>query len=323
MRRMLDQTMAWIIGVTASTGITGGLVYGLTKIHINEDEGGHGTSHGDAHGSGHTASSDHASSAHKSDSSDAHAAPNDHGKADEHHAPSQTEKDGDGHPKESESHGKADGHETIEEHGAKPEHHDEHKSDHGKGEEHGSNSAHGHDSNVAHDGHAKGWKYSGDLGPEHWGKLSSEFAKCETGQQQSPINFQTVTPSDRDMPIDFHYRDSILKWGFDGHTLRGEVGPGSYITLEKKRYQLLQFHFHTPSEHTVHGEAYPAELHLVHRNSTGKLAVVGLLIKDGDTNDAMQELIEKIPRTAGATAKVVKISDAQSIRVKSSAYKSH
>lgn len=43
-------------------------------------------------------------------------------------------------------------------------------------------------------------------------------------------------------------------------------------------YQLGQFHFHAPSEHTLNGVRYDAELHLVHTNSVGETVVIGVLL---------------------------------------------
>jgi carbonic anhydrase len=57
-----------------------------------------------------------------------------------------------------------------------------------------------------------------------------------------------------------------------------------------KRYELKQFHFHSPSEHTVNGQHYPMEVHLVHQNEAGELLVVGLLFEEGGHNDKMDQL---------------------------------
>jgi len=35
------------------------------------------------------------------------------------------------------------------------------------------------------------WGYRGIDGPRHWGLLTKEYAACETGGKQSPINIQT------------------------------------------------------------------------------------------------------------------------------------
>lgn len=41
-------------------------------------------------------------------------------------------------------------------------------------------------------------------------------------------------------------------------------GKGSSTTVDGKVFELKQFHFHTPSEHTIDGEYFPLEMHLVH-----------------------------------------------------------
>ena len=71
------------------------------------------------------------------------------------------------------------------------------------------------------------------------------------------------------------------------------------MQLNSVNYQLLQFHFHAPSEHTVDGKTYPLEFHFVHRDSTGRLAVVGLFVKEGKAADpAWQQFIRHL---AGAS----------------------
>ena len=57
--------------------------------------------------------------------------------------------------------------------------------------------------------------------------------------------------------------------------------PGSFLRVGQDTYQLLQFHLHAPSEHTVNGAFAAAELHLVHRNALLDLAVVGVLVQVG------------------------------------------
>lgn len=52
--------------------------------------------------------------------------------------------------------------------------------------------------------------------------------------------------------------------------------------LAGQRHRLLQFHFHTPSEHTLDGRHLAMEAHLVHRNlETGNLAVLGVFVEVG------------------------------------------
>jgi carbonic anhydrase len=89
----------------------------------------------------------------------------------------------------------------------------------------------------------------------------------------------------------------------NGHTVQANYGKGSYITLGAERYQPLQFHFHTPSEHRVAGRSFPMEIHFVHRNKLGRLAVVGVLAAFGDNNLAARELWDRLPARAFKSAR--------------------
>lgn len=130
------------------------------------------------------------------------------------------------------------------------------------------------------------WSYDGNSGPEHWGALEADFALCDRGQQQSPIALQGAIA--QDIPnLVFHYSPSPVNLLNNGRTLQVTYDPGSYIELEGDRFDLLQFHFHHPSEHRLEGQDYPMELHLVHRNATGDLAVIGILIEAGPENLAL------------------------------------
>jgi carbonic anhydrase len=46
--------------------------------------------------------------------------------------------------------------------------------------------------------------------------------------------------------------------------LKALVPAGSYVIVQGIRYNLLQFHFHQPSEHTLNGNHLPMEVHFVH-----------------------------------------------------------
>jgi carbonic anhydrase len=46
--------------------------------------------------------------------------------------------------------------------------------------------------------------------------------------------------------------------------LKALVPAGSYVIVQCIRYNLLQFHFHQPSEHTLNGNHLPMEVHFVH-----------------------------------------------------------
>lgn len=83
----------------------------------------------------------------------------------------------------------------------------------------------------------------------------------------------------------------------NGHTIQANIATqDNTIKLDGKTYTLQQFHFHTPSEHTINGKTTDMELHLVHQDKNGVLAVVGLLIKEGKENKKLAAVWDKMPK---------------------------
>ncbi len=142
------------------------------------------------------------------------------------------------------------------------------------------------------------WSYGGDTNPTQWGRLGQDFATCEVGRDQSPINIEKVvvsTPSN----IAFNYDSVPLVVVNNGHTVQVNYPEGSSVSIDGDDYELLQFHFHTPSEHTVEEQASAMELHLVHRNEAGELAVVGVMLEAGASNPVIDTIWAHIPQEEG------------------------
>jgi carbonic anhydrase len=138
---------------------------------------------------------------------------------------------------------------------------------------------------VARAADGPGWGYSGAAGPAHWGELSTSYAACSNGHEQSPVDIPAGAPLNP-AGIQFNYQPGALTIGNNGHTIRADVAKGSSITIEGKTYNLLQFHFHAKSEHTLGGQAWPMEVHFVHQSADGEQAVVGAVIKEGAAHPA-------------------------------------
>ena len=119
-----------------------------------------------------------------------------------------------------------------------------------------------------------------------------------SGTSQSPINILGAVNASSTM-VGFHYQETPLSILNNGHTIQVNYEPGSTITLGHDEYELLQFHFHTPSEHQVEGHAFPMEGHLVHKNHDGELAVVGVFIEEGHSNPFFESLIGHLPAHGG------------------------
>jgi carbonic anhydrase len=142
------------------------------------------------------------------------------------------------------------------------------------------------------------WAYTGHGGPKEWGSMDTGFASCKLGHLQSPIDIRGARPAD--LPaIKFDYKPSVLKLIDNGHTIQVNYDPGSWIDVGGARYELVQFHFHHPSEEKVAGKAHAMVAHLVHRNAEGKLAVVAILLDGGGASQFIDAVWKNIPHEKG------------------------
>lgn len=162
------------------------------------------------------------------------------------------------------------------------------------------------------------WGYDGDRGPLHWGKLGPDSSLCEKGMNQSPIDLLRTRKTTLD-DLQFSYRDAPFHVVNNGHTLQ-EVEPlsetaksrypkhgqtvlhsdkDSTIEFDGDLYLLEQFHFHTPSEHTIDHRHYPMELHLVHHNERHETAVVAVFMEEGKHNPFFETFLEHAPSKVG------------------------
>jgi carbonic anhydrase len=140
------------------------------------------------------------------------------------------------------------------------------------------------------------WGYEGVAAPDHWAELSPEFIKCAEGHFQSPIDIESFASQDaQSIDLDFDYHACTLDIENNGHTIQANPEADNAISYHGTTYHLKQFHFHEPSEHRIDGIVYPMELHLVHADSSGRLAVIGLFIKEGPANEVLQELWTLLP----------------------------
>ena len=148
------------------------------------------------------------------------------------------------------------------------------------------------------------WSYSGETGPEHWASEDAAYATCGIGTHQSPIDIGNTVV--KDLPeLKFDYKDTALRVTDTGHSFQVNAASGSGgFTVGNDRYDLVQVHFHEPSEERVHGKPYSMVAHLVHKNAKGELAVVAVLILSGKPNDFLTPIFDNFP-AQGATENVV------------------
>ena len=143
------------------------------------------------------------------------------------------------------------------------------------------------------------WSYTGEEGPESWGHLDESYAACVNGSEQSPINIEaSQVKADGGMEdVDTQYEPTTFSVMNNGHTIQANtVSENNKMILGEAEYRLVQFHFHTPSEHQFNGQPYAMELHLVHQNENSQLAVLGLMIQEGKKNENLQAVWDMLPK---------------------------
>jgi carbonic anhydrase len=145
------------------------------------------------------------------------------------------------------------------------------------------------------------WTYDGRTGPINWGKLDPAYQACGKGHEQSPIDIRGAHLNKALPPIEFHYLSGSLTLLNNGHTIQATARPGSYIIAGGTRYDLVQFHFHHPSEEAVRGKYTDMDVHLVHKSADGKLAVVAIRFnRDLDQPNALlTTLFQHLPKADG------------------------
>ena len=293
----MNQTSAWLLGIVISGGIYSGL-YGFLKTYVPKAQTSQG---GDTH-SGDSGHKDEGSSSENSHGEKSHGSENEH-----------SLKNSDGHSNASASESHSTNHEANEGNA---------KTGHEVAS--GAPKQSLHEAEIAEQERAKKgqkddhsqsphWAYEGKFGPRSWGQLSNDFIKCEKGTKQSPIDLVDSNVDSRLQPIEFHYEPQDIALENNGHTLMAKFPDAtSYVSHGEDKYKLIQFHFHTPSEHFVDGAPYDMEVHLVHQNPAGKLLVVGVLMEAlGKGNAALESLWRDLPVSSGGRGPTLRFNPDQ------------
>ena len=141
--------------------------------------------------------------------------------------------------------------------------------------------------------HGNHWSYAGETGPANWGR-NPLWSQCATGNRQSPIDLRDGMKVDLEQIV-FDYKPSAFNVTDNGNTIEVNVGGGNYITVQGRSFELLQFHFHRPSEERINGKGFEMVVHLEHRDSEGKLAVVSVLLERGKGQNMIQTVWNNLP----------------------------
>ncbi|WP_113155732.1 carbonic anhydrase [Nitratireductor sp. OM-1] len=150
------------------------------------------------------------------------------------------------------------------------------------------------------------WSYQEVSGPAQWGALEKANAACSAGAQQSPIDITGVVEASLPpLEIDWRPGGTLLN---NGHTIQVNMPKGSTLARGDRRYELLQYHFHAPSEHLVNGRSFAMEVHFVHRDTeSGALGVLGVFIEPGERDESFESLAAVFPGKVQGSASVADV----------------
>ena len=156
------------------------------------------------------------------------------------------------------------------------------------------------------------WDYEGARGAEHWSELDPAYAVCNTGKEQSPIDIRGAEIAD--LPVlRMKSKTGRIKYVTNNaHTIRVNypVGNGNLLLVGDQRYELIQFHFHHPSEEYIDSKSFDMAVHLMYQTADGKLAGVTVFVKTGRANSTTQKIWEYMPKTEGQQEAGVEVNPA-------------
>lgn len=137
---------------------------------------------------------------------------------------------------------------------------------------------------------ASHWDY------EHPDWKNEGFTDCG-GKVESPINIETARTIKAHMPdMTFNYNPFNFTIVDNGHTIQVINTGTNKLMLDGSTFDFKQFHFHHTGEHAINGEKGDLEVHLVHTDAvTGNILVLGIIIKEGAANPAIEKVLQNIP----------------------------
>lgn len=150
---------------------------------------------------------------------------------------------------------------------------------------------------------AQDWTYTDGESPEKWSEASEAFATCDIGKMQSPVDLGASTAiGSVILAGDYGPTEGTLQ--IARHMVQIDTGAGQGMISGNRLFNLIQVHFHTPSEHAISGERYPLTAHFVHATRDGALGVLGVMFVEGDANEGLQTIIDAMPNGDGSAISI-------------------
>ncbi|KAE8882898.1 hypothetical protein PF005_g26718 [Phytophthora fragariae] len=149
--------------------------------------------------------------------------------------------------------------------------------------------------------------------PDQW---AEHYSTCG-GQRQSPINIETTAGSNSEKrSLTFSGSCGDFNVAQSDESFMASVNGGSCaVSANGASYNMLQFHMHVPSEHTLNGEHLGGDVHFVHSNAdSSALLVTGVLFKavEGESDPwvvSVLNALDNVSTNAPASASLASYAD--------------
>ena len=124
-------------------------------------------------------------------------------------------------------------------------------------------------------------------------KKRSNFAFCKLPTRQSPILLsESKQVEDKSILLRYSPVHEIVE--NKGHTIEVAFKEDNQVIYDNRVYKLLQFHFHTPAEHSYKENKYPMEIHLVHQSDDGFYLVIAIFFKEGNESSLLNLVLQDL-----------------------------
>lgn len=127
-----------------------------------------------------------------------------------------------------------------------------------------------------------------------WNYEKKEEWVCPSHQYQSPIDIvnNDTLPMNDDGDIILRYRKKANAIVNTGYCIQGYLN--GVASINNRKFEFQQFHFHAKGEHTIDGKDFPLELHLVHQSESGKMAVIAVHFEVGVANSTIDDILSHL-----------------------------
>ena len=127
---------------------------------------------------------------------------------------------------------------------------------------------------------------------------------------QSPIDIRGAKEPPEPQPrLELAYQNFVPELEHNRWTIQIDCPEGSTLKLGDNFYDLVQFHFHEPSEHYIEGRRFALEAHFVHkhRGADDQLAVLAVMIDSGNANPLFSQISSCLPEKQGDKTRLEEI----------------